>query len=61
MAADRPRGGFQGVIDVLENKCVYFDEKDNGVTMTEEEPTGDLKARQEAAYQAHGRMPGRSR
>ena len=41
---------FKGVIDVLENKCVYFDEKDNGVTMTEEEPTGDLKARQEAAY-----------
>ena len=41
---------FKGVIDVLENKCVYFDDKDNGVTMTEEEPTGDLKARQEAAY-----------
>ena len=41
---------FKGVVDVLENKCVYFSDKDNGLTMTEEEPTGDLKTRQEAAY-----------
>ena len=41
---------FKGVIDVLENKCIYFSEEDKGVTMSEEEPTGELKTRQEAAY-----------
>lgn len=41
---------FKGVIDVLENKCVYFSEEDKGVTMSEEEPTGELKDRREAAY-----------
>ncbi|OQA06924.1 MAG: Elongation factor G [bacterium ADurb.Bin374] len=41
---------FKGVIDVLENKCIYFSEEDKGVTMSEEEPTGELKDRREAAY-----------
>jgi elongation factor G len=41
---------FKGVIDVLDNKCVYFSEEDKGVTMSEEEPTGELKERREAAY-----------
>jgi len=41
---------FKGVIDVLENKCVYFSDEDKGVTMSEEEPTGELKERREAAY-----------
>ncbi len=41
---------FKGVIDVLENKCYYFGD-DQGVTITEEEPTGDLATRREAAYQ----------
>ncbi len=40
---------FEGVIDVLEGKAIYFGE-DNGITMTEKELTGDLKDRREAAY-----------
>ena len=41
---------FKGVIDVMENKCVYFSDEDKGLTVTEEEPTGDFAVRREAAF-----------
>ena len=41
---------FKGVIDVLENKAIYFSEADNGVTMAEQEVPADLVAKREAAF-----------
>ena len=41
---------FQGVVDVLRGKALYFDPKDKGVTIREEELTGDLAAQREEAF-----------
>ncbi len=42
---------FKGVIDVLNNKALYFDNADKGVTIKEEALTGELAERREAAFQ----------
>ncbi len=44
-------GNFRGVIDVIRGKALYFDPNDQGVTVTEEELTGDLAVQREEAYQ----------
>ena len=44
-------GDFRGVIDVIRGKALYFDPNDQGVTVTEEELTGDLAVQREEAYQ----------
>ena len=44
-------GDFRGVIDVIRGKALYFDPDDQGVTVTEEELTGDLAVQREEAYQ----------
>ena len=41
---------FEGVIDVLGNKALYFSDEDKGVTIHEKELTDDQKARREAAF-----------
>ena len=41
---------FEGVIDVLGNKALYFSDEDKGVTIHEKELTSDQKARREAAF-----------
>ena len=44
-------GDFRGVIDVIRGKALYFDPNDQGVTVTEEELTGDLVVQRDEAYQ----------
>ena len=44
-------GDFRGVVDVIRGKALYFDPNDQGVTVTEEELTGDLAVQREEAYQ----------
>ena len=44
-------GDFRGVIDVIRGKALYFDPNDQGVTVTEEELTGDLAVQREEAFQ----------
>ena len=39
--ADRP-GGFQGIIDLIERKALYFSREDNGQTITEKEIPPEL-------------------
>ena len=41
---------FEGVIDVLGNKALYFSDEDKGVTIHEKELTDDQKERREAAF-----------
>ena len=41
---------FKGVVDVLRGKALYFDPKDKGVTIIEEELTGELAAQREEAF-----------
>ena len=41
---------FKGVVDVIRGKALYFDPKDKGVTIIEEELTGDLAAQREEAF-----------
>ena len=41
---------FKGVVDVLRGKALYFDAKDKGVTIIEEELTGELAAQREEAF-----------
>jgi len=41
---------FEGVIDVLGNKALYFSDEDKGVTIIEKELTDDQKERREAAF-----------
>jgi len=41
---------FEGVIDVLGNKALYFSDEDKGVTIIEKELDADQKARREAAF-----------
>ena len=41
---------FEGVIDVLGNKALYFSDEDKGVTIIEKELDEDQKARREAAF-----------
>ena len=41
---------FKGVVDVIRGKALYFDAKDKGVTIIEEELTGDLAAQREEAF-----------
>jgi elongation factor G len=41
---------FQGVVDVLRGKALYFDPKDKGVTIREEELTGELAEQREEAF-----------
>ena len=41
---------FEGVIDVLGNKALYFSDEDKGVTIIEKELTDEQKARREAAF-----------
>ena len=41
---------FEGVIDVLGNKALYFSDEDKGVTIHEKELTEDQKVRREAAF-----------
>ena len=44
-------GDFRGVIDVIRGKALYFDPNDQGVTVTEEELTGELAVQREEAFQ----------
>ena len=44
-------GNFRGVIDVIRGKALYFDPSDQGVTVTEEELTGELAVQREEAFQ----------
>ena len=44
-------GDFRGVIDVIRGKALYFDPNDQGVTVTEEELTGDLAVQRDEAFQ----------
>ncbi|MBQ7694478.1 MAG: elongation factor G [Lentisphaeria bacterium] len=44
-------GNFRGVIDVIRGKALYFDPNDQGVTVTEEELTGDLAVQRDEAFQ----------
>ena len=41
---------FKGVIDVLENKAIYFADEDKGVTMTVGEVPADLQAQRDEAF-----------
>ena len=41
---------FRGVVDVLRGKALYFDPKDKGVTIIEEELTGELAQQREEAF-----------
>ena len=41
---------FKGVVDVLRGKALYFDSKDKGVTIIEEELTGELAEQREEAF-----------
>ena len=41
---------FEGVIDVLGNKALYFSDEDKGVTIIEKELDDEQKARREAAF-----------
>ena len=41
---------FKGVVDVLRGKALYFDPKDKGVTIIEEELTGELAEQREEAF-----------
>ena len=41
---------FVGVIDVLRGKALYFDPKDKGVTIREEDLTGEMAERREEAF-----------
>ena len=41
---------FKGVVDVLRGKALYFDAKDKGVTIIEEELTGELAEQREEAF-----------
>ena len=41
---------FEGVIDVLGNKALYFSDEDKGVTIIEKELDEEQKARREAAF-----------
>ena len=43
-------GDFKGVVDVLRGKALYFDPKDKGVTIIEEELTGELAEQREEAF-----------
>ena len=44
-------GDFRGVIDVIRGKALYFDPNDQGVTVTEEELTGELAVQRDEAFQ----------
>ena len=41
---------FRGVVDVIRGKALYFDAKDKGVTIIEEELTGELAQQREEAF-----------
>ena len=41
---------FRGVVDVIRGKALYFDSKDKGVTIIEEELTGELAQQREEAF-----------
>ena len=41
---------FKGVIDVLENKAIYFGDEDKGVTMTVGEVPADLQAKRDESF-----------